>query len=243
MLKENRPASLELDCLSWKLQQRRSACACAFPRFPSLPKNDAVLCYFSKLWHDNGHAPQKEKRVLLPVCFSSRRPKAHFWLLRALWQVRMFLRRWLWGALAGVKLWKPKTILSSWEIFKELAKEQEEEEDSRLPVNSCFQWYTLLKKWEVKCVLFICFYLQLKWYTITFIRLLPQPASSPCVPFPVRWYSNSQAQSLASSLTVSPKGHMCTHTPLLYPIRQSCVAFLPTPPSYCLLPHSPLSPL
>lgn len=36
-----------------------------------------------------------------------------------------------------------------------------------------------------------------------------------------------------------PRGarvHTHTHTPLLYPFRQSYVGFLPTPPSYCLYP-------
>lgn len=45
----------------------------------------------------------------------------------------------LWGILAGGRLRKPKTILSSWEIFKELEEQQKEEEDSSLPVNSYFQ--------------------------------------------------------------------------------------------------------
>ena len=45
----------------------------------------------------------------------------------------------LWGILAGVRLRKPKTILSSWEIFKELEEQQKEEENSSLPMISCFQ--------------------------------------------------------------------------------------------------------
>lgn len=45
----------------------------------------------------------------------------------------------LWGILAGVSLKKPKTILSSREIFKELEEQQKEEENSSLPMISCFQ--------------------------------------------------------------------------------------------------------
>lgn len=52
------------------------------------------------------------------MCFIWGGRKARFWLLRVLWQVHMFLRRWLgvgWGGGFGrVKLTKPKTILSSW---------------------------------------------------------------------------------------------------------------------------------
>lgn len=47
----------------------------------------------------------------------------------------MFLRRWIRGGiLAGWRLRKPKTILSSWEIFKELKKQQKQKDDE------VFQW-------------------------------------------------------------------------------------------------------
>lgn len=96
---------------------------------------------FQQVVSDNVHACQKgEDSYIFPKCFYFRRLKGTLLAAvstRTSTQVPGEVN--LWGILAGVSLRKPKTILSSREIFKELEEQQKEEENSSLPMISVFQ--------------------------------------------------------------------------------------------------------
>lgn len=65
------------------------------------------------------------------------------------------------GTAAGVRWGKSKTGLSSWEIFKELEGQQEEEEFSSPPMNSCSNCQPSWKKEKSNSKKYMLFYLRL----------------------------------------------------------------------------------